>query len=277
MQDKSYISIQAPPLPYFLECGKALYAPGDQHVSRYRLGVFDLLFVTKGALYIGEEERHWSLTPGQYLLLLPDRHHYAVKPCDSETAFYWLHFQVPGKWEVNGSADIPASGDIIVPQQSAAPDAKELGLLMNRLLRLSGESRNTSFWEQHLLFGELLRRLDEGRRTENVPAAKLLAHKTEAYLKQNYASPISNETLAEALHFHPGYIVRCYKIYYGCTPMDYLHKFRLDQAKLLLVKTDWPIGKIAEHAGFSSTAYFTSCFRKETGTAPLRYRNHFAR
>lgn len=291
MTDNVCVAIDAPPMPYVLECGKAVYAPGDQHPNRNRLGVFDLLLVVKGTLYIGEEVRRWSVSEGQLLMLLPDRYHYSVMPCETETAFYWIHFQAPGKWEaapLHTAAPQPEtsqrdmlstspSRDIALPQYAAPSDFPDIIRLAEQLLVASAGSRFSSFWEKHRLFGELLERLDEGRRPEHVSAAKRLAEQTEAYLKRHYQNPVTNETLAEALHFHPGYIVRCMRTYYRCTPMEYLHMYRLEQAKLLLLKTDWPIGKIAEHTGFSNAAYFSSRFIKAVGSPPLLYRKRFSK
>lgn len=94
----SYIHLAAPPFPYFLECDRTVYQPGDQHPNRNRMGKFDLIIVEQGTLFIGEDEKEWEVAAGHTLLLLPDRYHYAVKPCEEITTFVWIHFHTVGEW-----------------------------------------------------------------------------------------------------------------------------------------------------------------------------------
>jgi AraC-like DNA-binding protein len=58
--------------------------------------------------------------------------------------------------------------------------------------------------------------------------------------------------------------------------MEYLHEYRLEQAKLLLIKTEWPVAQIAEHVGFQYAPYFSSCFKQYTGISPLRFRKQYS-
>ncbi|SDD56994.1 AraC-type DNA-binding protein [Paenibacillus sp. UNCCL117] len=295
MSESKVISWQTPPLPYYLESGKSVYAPGWQHPNRAQLGIFDLLFVVSGVLHIGEEEEQWSLQPGQTLLLRPDGYHYAVRPCEEETVFYWVHFQATGSWEerIEGvraarneserfaeeTAAFPFVNRSLVriPKSCLLEGAAECFRVLERLLELSVEARSVAFWQEQQLFLELLQRLDRGGAAEAQSPSFMLAGKTEAYLKQNYQKELTNESLAEAMHFHYNYISRCMKRHYGVTPLEFLSRYRIEQAKLLLLKTEWPISQIAERVGFHNDPYFTSCFKKRVGVSPLRFRKQFSR
>ena len=123
---------------------------------------------------------------------------------------------------------------------------------------------------------ELLRLLDAGQTRSDASPALKLADKIEAYLRQHYQSDVTNSSLAEEFHFHPNYIVRCMKEIYDCTPMAYLHAYRIEQAKLLLIKTEWSIARIAEHIGFLHAPYFSNCFKAATGISPLRFRKQYS-
>jgi LacI family transcriptional regulator len=50
-------------------------------------------------------------------------------------------------------------------------------------------------------------------------------------------------------------------------------RVRTDNAKKLLLETDYSIARIAEMSGYSSTPYFSDRFRKTTGHSPSNYRN----
>ncbi|MFY0084702.1 AraC family transcriptional regulator, partial [Acinetobacter baumannii] len=77
-----------------------------------------------------------------------------------------------------------------------------------------------------------------------------VAENAEAYLKTHYRSPVTGGMLSAALNFHYNYITRCMKSVFGQTPMEYLMELRLEQARLLLLKTDWPVSEISASVGF---------------------------
>lgn len=57
----------------------------------------------------------------------------------------------------------------------------------------------------------------------------------------------------------------------GNSPSKLVMNFRLKKAAHLLLSTDRNISEIAFEVGFSSTAYFTRCFKEMFGTNPSKY------
>ena len=285
----SYIHLAAPPFPYFLECDHTVYQPGDQHPDRMRIGVFDLLIVEKGCLFIGEENNEWEAPAGHTLLLLPDRYHYAVKPCEEITAFYWVHFHTVGAWVQSGNDPVFINREthqseflthpytIRIPQFGPLPDFLERKAQLVALLQLSSGRRSNAVWHQQRIFEEILHMMDLTQHDAAGSTTLEIAEKTEAYIRNHYTESISNASLSEALHFHYNYLARCMKRVYGLTPMDYLTDYRLKQAKLLLLKTEVPISKIAERVGYESTAYFSRRFTHKAGISPLHFRKRYSR
>ena len=58
---------------------------------------------------------------------------------------------------------------------------------------------------------------------------------------------------------------------YGITPVQYLKQLRINCAKQLISLGQHSIADAAEMAGFSSTTYFCSEFKKVTGYTSLQY------
>ena len=83
-----YMHFESPPTPHFISAGEALYRRGDRHKKRSSIGVFDMLFVVSGRLYLMEENQHYIIDENQLLILSPDKIHQGYKLCDSETKFY---------------------------------------------------------------------------------------------------------------------------------------------------------------------------------------------
>ncbi|MFC4775975.1 helix-turn-helix transcriptional regulator [Paenibacillus sp. GCM10023252] len=281
MSDELLLTFRSPPLPFFVESNRKTYLPGEEHPNRTNIGVFDLLFVHQGNLHICEGKRKWSLGAGSVLLLRPDRQHYSWKPCEEETVFDWIHFQTVSDWEETEEGQ-PGTvrGDyytyaIRLPKHMRLSYPDEAKLIFAQLHEAARNSSHGAFWERQQRFLHLLQMLDEGWRTDAAKASVSVAERAAAYLKLHYRSIISNSMLSDALQLHTNYITRSMSEVFGCTPQQYLLFYRLDQAKLLLIKTDWPIARIAEETGFRQTPHFSRLFAAHTGMPPLKFRKRF--
>lgn len=287
LEASEQVYFAVPPLPYYLESGEEYYEPGGQHPNRKQLGVFDLILIESGCLFIGEEDQEWNLKAGQTVLLLPDRYHYSVKPAEENTRFYWVHFQTVGEWQQSEQAHASLSHDVHynrfltspyslhLQKQWTLPYPEQAFRLMRALNKAGGERQSSAFWTQQQTFEELLRMMDLRQNDTYTSSAVTLAEKAEAYIKNNYRSEITSKTMAAALNFHYNYITRCMKQVYDMTPIDYLAKYRLEQAKLLLLKTEWPVSEIAHYVGFENVPYFSNCFANQIGLSPTKFRKQY--
>lgn len=284
-----------PPLPYYIVSGLAQVAPGSKHPARRGIGVFDLLVVLKGCLYIGEEDRHYVVNEGQSLILRPDAYHYPTQACREETHYYWLHFHTEGEWcalDDAGAADpkdrtsdtptfLPAYSitpfTIKVPQFTPLlqPDKLYAGLqeltFMNQNIHLPSVRLR-----QQALFQEIVQQLSDSITTDAPSPRTVCAERAAAYLRAHYQEEVTAKALGEYMNFHPVYIARCMQKVFGCSPAAYLIRYRINRAKLLLLQTDMSVTRISEEVGFNHPAYFTSSFVKLEGLSPRKFRQHFS-
>ncbi|MBO4346640.1 MAG: helix-turn-helix transcriptional regulator [Lachnospiraceae bacterium] len=56
------------------------------------------------------------------------------------------------------------------------------------------------------------------------------------------------------------------------TCLNYLAELRLDMAKIILSKTQIPIGEVSERVGYPDQNYFTKVFKKQVDMTPSQYR-----
>ena len=56
------------------------------------------------------------------------------------------------------------------------------------------------------------------------------------------------------------------------SPIDYLHRWRVRQARRLLEETGRSVTDIAGAVGFPDSGHFARVFRQETGVSPREYR-----
>lgn len=99
---------------------------------------------------------------------------------------------------------------------------------------------------------------------------------TESYLRENFKKEISLSDVAEKLGFNADYISRNFKKYKGESPIKYLTKLRLNEAKQLLINhPDLDIKKIGELVGYNDPFYFSRVFKANTNLYPSEYRMQY--
>ncbi len=276
----SIIQFSAQPLPYYINSGFSWAGPGRKHPERYAIGEFDLIVVMRGCLYIGEEDRRYEVSEGHALILRPDLHHYPTAGCGEQTASFWLHFHTTGRWRMaDGTVEREdelgksASFQIRIPQFARLLHSSRMYECLRKLNALEKDSHfDWIRWRQQVLFQEVLMLLGEVLTSGAAHSGAAVADQAASYLREHYRGQVSTRELSNALNFHPVYIARCMKKQFHCSPMEYLMRYRLEQAKLLLLQTDLPVNRIAQETGFNQAAYFTSCFGRWEGSTPRQYR-----
>ena len=101
---------------------------------------------------------------------------------------------------------------------------------------------------------------------ENIPSAE----KIRRYLEMNIYNDISLADIAERFYMHEATLIRVFQRAFGVTPMKYLSSLRIRAAKDML-HNRWPCKNIAVVLGYRDEAYFSHCFKRETGLSPTEY------
>lgn len=292
----SLLQFSSPPLPHYIISGLTYFPPGYRHLNRQHIQVFDLLVVREGCLYIGEEDRNYEVRAGEALILRPDCHHFGTEGCREESSYYWLHFQTSGSWCAVSAPSAALSGQD-TPDESAHSalfDVRTFSLWLSQYMTLLQPSRMEELlaqlellkvnahldsirFKQQMLFQEILQQLSASVHRER-PASQstACAEQAASFLRAHYREEITTGMLGDSLNFHPVYIARCMNREYGCSPMEYLLRYRIEQSKLLLMQTSFPISRIAEEVGFNQAPYFSSSFMKLEGISPRQYRQRFS-
>ncbi|UQZ33497.1 AraC family transcriptional regulator [Paenibacillus sp. PK3_47] len=294
------LNFSMPPVPHYTISGINYCGPGYRHLNRQHFKWFDLLVVREGCLYINEEDRSFEVRAGEALILRPDCHHYGTEDCREDTSYYWLHFQTVGGWH-ESSAPAAASEDITpdedetaetsspicshqgtfiqsIPQYTTLLQPARMEELLAQLEQLKATAHlNSVRFKQQMLFQEILQQLSASMNPErSASQSKACAGQAASFLRSHYREEITTAMLGDSLNFHPVYIARCMNREYGCSPMEYLLRYRIEQSKLLLMQTSFPISRIAEEVGFNQAPYFSSSFMKLEGISPRQYRQRFS-
>lgn len=101
--------------------------------------------------------------------------------------------------------------------------------------------------------------------TENVPPAVLLVRAINTYLDQHALEPVSVAEIIRNVHVSARLANLRYAQAMGHSIREELIRRRLKEVQHLLLKTDYPIKRIAARCGFKSPVVLTHLFHKRTG------------
>jgi AraC family transcriptional regulator len=88
------------------------------------------------------------------------------------------------------------------------------------------------------------------------------------YVGDNLAADLSLADIAREVGLSPYHFSRMFKISMGISPHQYVMRQRIERAKVLLKRTDLPVGVVAREVGFASSSHFAQQFRRLVGFAP---------
>ncbi|WP_339219812.1 AraC family transcriptional regulator [Paenibacillus sp. FSL H8-0332] len=275
-----------PPLPQFVTVGHAVWSAGDRHFAR-TFGVYDLLLVKRGTLYMTEEGKEYAVGPGMLLVLEAGRPHDGYRACEEDTEIFWVHFIHESKPAYIRHGDIPWSSLLskgtvedeepvrqrLYLPKFAAVDVERLEPILREMNEIHSRLSAGNALRLHLLLAGLLAGLQaECERTIQPEPAVRLARAAAAYLDVHWREPFHLARLEEELHFQADYITRCMKQHIGTTPLQYVLHLRLEEAKKLLGGTVLSIAEIAERVGIQDPNYMTRLFSARFGVTPGAYR-----
>jgi YesN/AraC family two-component response regulator len=93
-----------------------------------------------------------------------------------------------------------------------------------------------------------------------------------AYVHVHYAEQVPLKDIAAYVGLSEQHLIRSFRKEIGITPIDYLKRYRIRQAKALLEASDKTVTQVALEVGFTDSSYFARVFRREAGVSPSAYR-----
>lgn len=292
-----YVVFNCPPMPYLIVGGVSFFRKGDIHERRTLKNSFDLIFIVSGKLYLEENNKKFTVYPGQYIVLPPDRLHKGYECCDTDTQFYWLHFYTTGSFllsEILTKHSVKKMNKnkyyhkdnfmISIPQYgSITNNVSQLKNLMEDISQVKIDNYNNKklFFSpsisqikyQQLFFSVLTYICDSNEHVSKND----LAEDIYDYLEANYKKSFDLTELSKIFSYHQGHIIRIVKQNYGMSPLQVLLSIRINKAKELLMHSNKSIGDISSCVGFEDVSYFSKQFKKFQNCTPSSYRKNINR
>lgn len=133
------------------------------------------------------------------------------------------------------------------------------------LHQLEQEPKSMRNWKRQSTFQRFLQHLDSELASLSDTTAIQLAEKIEWFIHCNYHREISNAILHKELNYHPNYLAKNMLKVYGMTPIEYLQYYRIEQAKKLLLQTNWQVAKALKRSASIMSLIFLPALYVEKG------------
>lgn len=91
------------------------------------------------------------------------------------------------------------------------------------------------------------------------------------FLHTNYDKPLSNDQLAALTSLSTVYFRKLFTAALGISPIQYLHRLRIEKAKELLQSDYGTLSDVATSVGYPNVFHFSKMFKGITGLSPGAY------
>ncbi|MCI3922580.1 AraC family transcriptional regulator [Paenibacillus sp. TRM 82003] len=232
-----------------------------------------LYYICEGEGLLRIEDREYRPRPGQ-LFLLPHgvRQSYATVDAPAATfGKYWCHFRAYVMEEpLFRVVDTPTFVEIPEgePRERLAATFRELAECHKRegvAAAVRVRSAMLDIVATYFEYGGFVR-----MRTGKTEAVGKM-DRVLRYIDERLSEQLTVEELAETVHFHPNYFIRAFKKTTGLTPIQYVNRKRMEQARRLLATTELTVSAVADAFGME-VSYFSRMFKEQTGFSPSQYR-----
>jgi AraC-like DNA-binding protein len=248
--------------------GVATYPPGATFGPR-RIRDFEFVWIIEGDASYTRDDVQFDAPEGSIILCRPGGVDAFAWDTQRKTQHGFFHFDVasiPRDW--------PAVKDWPIVAPRAAGDLLEP--LFQHVLSWADRGDQAMIVQTMSL---MLRIWTTGQRSSVAvpseappdPVERAMASLYET-LEADPASEIALDDLADAACVTPEHLCRLFKKSIGSSPMECVRLARLDRAAVLLARSNFSVGQIAEMCGFASQFHFARRFKQAFGKSPTAVR-----
>lgn len=273
-----FLSSRALPLVYY---GDFLAASSD-FFHADRTADFDvLIYVTKGCIYVTEEQTDFEVNEGELLFLRSGVHHFGKRAIKQGTQWYYIHFSAESAarelplYEPDEFTDRPilqnekSAYSVMLPKKLTGLTGGIIEEKIHEFTEYFHSSDTLVRWNINRKLAELLTEIAFIARR---PPTETLSDRIARFLNEQKDRPFSARETEKRFFLSYKYMAAVFKKEKGCTMQSYHTKARMLYAARLLRSSLLSVGETAEAVGFADALYFSRCFHSYFGKSPSDYR-----
>ncbi|HCE46588.1 MAG TPA: hypothetical protein DET40_23830 [Lentisphaeria bacterium] len=259
------------------------WKPGYVEQGRY-LYDHELVVFTSGKSRVVVGEQAFTCSRGDILIIPPGVRHW-TRALDERVERYCFHFDwVHGLPEVRPPFVYEAAGRYVRSCCKRTPKWLSIkmplyspGISLQRLLQFlhpltKCDNSPEGVLRQRGLFLQLLAELlsgtgGKGRKPRGGKSLRLV-QSLKQRIESDYRLPLSMNSMAAEFKVTPVHMARAFRTHVGMSPLEYVHRLRLEEACRLLSSSAMNVSEVAMSVGFDDANYFSRLFRKKMGMSP---------
>jgi len=241
--------------------GHARLDPGRYEVHEFQVYA-KILWAIEGIGEVNFGAANYRLSPGQIAVYLPGGMH-SARALDHPWETRWITMDGPLPAQVLSGFGLRKEG--VYP--AGCPSKCEWKPLTQALADVtpSGE------YQASALLYQLLTRIAGPRSVGKDPIVREMLDR----IHSEWRNPdFGVEGVAEAIGVNRSVLSRRFRAETGIAPTQYLIRWRLQRASVLLQESSVSVRAIAEQCGYRDPAYFARAFRRLTGQTPMECRSN---
>lgn len=256
------LSLAASQSLQILQCGSESCRPGHSYGPAMR-DHYLIHCISEGKGRFQVDETVWTLQRGQGFLMVPGQVASYAADREQPWRYRWIGFHGPDAAHVLSLCGIrPEQPVFSLRNIRAVLDC------MAELEPLYFEQDN-SFAAVGKLY-EWLSLLQEGT-GQRPPRGPDSLERATRYIRQNYSYPLTVGGIAQVVGLDRSQLFRLFKRAYGLSPQQYLLRFRLEQAVVLMSASSLSVTEILYSCGFNDPCHFSRQFKAAYGLSPSLY------
>lgn len=256
-------------------------APNSEwmHLTR-QLFDFELFVVTKGVLYITENDTEYAVKKGQYLLMPPLVWQHGYK--SSDCSFYWMHFVPSSSYDVMDSEHTNVEHDslsITIPAFGELQSYERMVVLMKQLQdseRRYGMKCLNNF-NTSVILSELSAQSISYSKYNNSDNSSQLYNDIVDYITLNICTNLRVSDIADYFGYNEKYLTTYFKKWSKVSIKQFILQTKMEHAKAELSETNHSISQIGYNIGYADPHNFTNAFKKVTGLTPSDFRDSYSK
>lgn len=227
-------------------------------------------YITDGSCTINIDGKSYIGKAGDWFFIPANTVHSFFNHKEKPFRKYWMHFDIYPNASIFHLLNLP-----YVISVNTTGTVKNLFNKFSKLI--GGDEWTDKLKIKSIIFNLLVEYIKNAK-----PCGIKLIQKTDErlndllrFINENLDKELTIKVLAEKYFSHPTHFIRSFKDKTGLTPKKYIKVKRIENAKLLLEKTDLPIWEITQAIGLKDETHFYRCFKEIYNMAPTKYRNYF--
>ncbi len=255
-----------------------IYEKESVHYQPHIHKSMECIYVTKGTLELGVEERFLHMEAGDFGLVFPNViHHYQVFCKEESRAYYFLPPpSFTGPWAEQLLQCQPT--DPVVPGRKVHPDVPYALKRLQEIFHQEEDKKSPVLARAftQIILSRTLPLLQMEKREEQ-PGHDII-YNAVVYMASHFTEEdLSLTKMGQDLGYSPYALSRVFSGTFHTNFNQYLNELRLNLALNLMENPQESLTDLAMDAGFGSMRTFNRVFRERFHTSPREYRKNMAR